>query len=112
MALYGLFIGIDRFADPAIRELTGCRRDALALWSLFSDTISDLQATLLLDEEATRDAVRTALQTILTTAGADDTVIISFSSHGTRDHRLVIYDSDMAQLPASTIDMGELAAAL
>ncbi len=111
MALYGLFIGIDRFADPAIRELTGCRRDALALWSLFSDTISDLQATLLLDEEATRDAVRTALQTILTTAGADDTVIISFSSHGTRDHRLVIYDSDMAQLPASTIDMGELAAA-
>jgi len=110
MALYGLFIGIDCFADPKIRELTGCRRDALALSSLFSDTLPAFQATVLIDKQATNDAVRMALRMILGTAGKEDTVIISFSSHGTKDHRLVTYDSDMSRLSATTIDMSELAA--
>jgi helicase len=111
MAIYGNFIGIDRFADSTVRELTGCRRDALALWSLFSDTIPDFTGTLLLDEKATVDAIRMALVDVLSTANSSDTVIISFSSHGTHDHRLVAHDTDVTDLPTTTIDMAELGAA-
>lgn len=52
MALLAAFIGIDRFKDPSIREFAGCKRGALALWSLFSDTIPRISARLLLDHEA------------------------------------------------------------
>ena len=42
MALIAAFIGIDKHADPRIRDLMGARRDAVALWSLFCDTLPGL----------------------------------------------------------------------
>jgi hypothetical protein len=111
MLLRGLFIGIDRFADPKIRDLGGCRRDALALSSLFKDTIPDLQSVVLVDNQATLAAVRNALTEVLANAGPEDTVIISFSSHGTPDHRLVVHDSLLSALPSSTVDMAEISQA-
>lgn len=109
MTLIGTFIGIDRFADPTIRELSGCRRDALALWSLFSDTVPDMQAELLLDEQATTAAILAAFDKTLGVAGPDDAVILSFSAHGTADHRLVTHDTDRSRYADTTIDMGQLA---
>ena len=35
MAFIANFIGIDKYADQDIRELTGAKRDATALWALF-----------------------------------------------------------------------------
>ena len=37
-----IFVGVNRYLDPAIPELGGARRDALALWALFTDTIEGL----------------------------------------------------------------------
>lgn len=31
------FIGVDRFLDERIPELTGCARDATGLWALFAE---------------------------------------------------------------------------
>jgi helicase len=62
MAINAAFIGIDKHLDPAARDLTGARRDAVGLWSLFSDTIPDLAATLLVDDQVTIVAVRQAVQ--------------------------------------------------
>ena len=53
MALKAVFVGINRHLDPAIPELSGARRDATALWALFSDTIPNLAARLLVDNNAT-----------------------------------------------------------
>jgi helicase len=39
MATYAVFVGINKQLDPTIDELTGAKRDALALWALFSDTL-------------------------------------------------------------------------
>ena len=44
MAVKAVFVGIDRYLDPAIPELGGARRDALALWALFTDSIEGLAA--------------------------------------------------------------------
>ncbi len=106
----GAFIGIDRHADPLIRDLGGAARDAKALWALFSDSVADLHASLLIDGGATLDAVRTALDETLGAAGDADVVLLSFAGHGTPDHRLVMADSETARLTDTTLDMGDLAA--
>ena len=41
------FIGINQYRDPAISNLSGAKRDAVALEALFADTIPDLDARLL-----------------------------------------------------------------
>lgn len=103
------FIGVDRFADSGIRDLTGCKRDALALSSLFTDTLPNIQSTLLTDEAATLPAVRAALDATLGEAGPDDIVVISFSCHGSQDHRLIFHDADRGHYADTTLDMAEIA---
>ncbi|HXS54010.1 MAG TPA: DEAD/DEAH box helicase [Usitatibacter sp.] len=109
MKIRATFIGINRHEHPDIRELTGARPDATALWALFSDTLADLDATLLVDEEATKSAIKYAMDVALGDAGPDDIAIFCFSGHGTHDHRLVTYDADCNALAATTISMDELA---
>jgi uncharacterized caspase-like protein len=48
---------------------------------------------------------------VLGSATSDDIVIVSFSSHGTPDHRLVVHDTTLSSLVDTTIDMAELAQA-
>ncbi|MDD5043702.1 MAG: caspase family protein [Patescibacteria group bacterium] len=109
MAIYGNFIGIDKHIDPNIRDLTGARKDATALFSLFSDTIADMQASLLVDENATIEAIQSMLAETLNKAGEEDAVIISFSGHGTHAHQLVTYNTALANLEKSTISVEEIA---
>jgi hypothetical protein len=61
MATFATFIGIDRHAASDIRDLTGARHDATALHCLIRDSMTDAQATLLCDEEATVSAIRGAI---------------------------------------------------
>lgn len=109
MALLASFIGINKFIDPDIRDLAGARRDATALWALFKDTLPDIDAELIVDEQATHLGVRAALDRTLGAADTDDIVIFSFAGHGTHDHRLVLNDTSAADLENTTITMDELA---
>ena len=109
MKIHASFIGINRYQDANIRELTGARRDATALWALFSDTIPSLNASLLVDEKATKAVIGYAIDTALGEAEADNVVLFSFSGHGSHDHRLVVYDTDCSALTDTTISMDELA---
>jgi uncharacterized caspase-like protein len=102
-------IGIDRHAANDIRDLTGARRDATALHCLIHDSIPDARATLLCDEEATASAIRRAIADSLGAATPEDTVILSFACHGTRDHRIVAHDTRRDAYLDTTIPMGELA---
>lgn len=108
MKIRAAFIGIDRFSDPNIRDLQGARRDAEALWALFSDSLAGIEAQLLVDHQATARAVRLALETTLGAAGPEDTVVLSFAGHGSRDHHLVVHDSVKGSLPQTAIPMQEL----
>lgn len=111
MAYKGLFVGIGKHQDPLINDLAGARRDALALWSLFTDNLEGIQTTLLVDEQATCASVKRALSETLQNASEEDIVFISFAGHGSEDHQLVTFDTatDPETFLDSTIAMSELA---
>lgn len=109
MAFIGTFIGIDKHTDQNIQELTGARRDAVALWALFSDVIPDIKADLLVNENATCERIKKTLKENLGSAGADDIVIFSFAGHGTRDHRLVTYNTVKESIADTTVSMDDIA---
>ena len=46
MAIKAVFVGINKHLDTTIPELSGARRDATALWALFTDTVEGLSARL------------------------------------------------------------------
>jgi len=107
--IQGLFIGVNQYQLP-ITRLSCARADALALSSLASDSWPGSVATLL-DGEATKANIITALQD-LQQAGEDDFVIITFSGHGTEDHRLVPVDVDVSDVEGSCIGVDDLAVLL
>ena len=106
MAFRGLFIGIDRHRSPMIDELTCARRDATALDALFADALG-IGGTLLVDDRATTANVMAELDSL---AGCepDDTVIITFSGHGSETHELVTFDTDPADLSGSSMSLDAL----
>jgi hypothetical protein len=69
VAIKAIFIGINKHLDATIPELSGARRDATALWALFTDTVEGLSARLPVDEAATHAEVSGAL--LGTLAGAN-----------------------------------------
>ncbi|MFA5780335.1 MAG: DEAD/DEAH box helicase [Elusimicrobiota bacterium] len=107
MILNGLFIGIDRYASPAINWLSCARRDAVALHSLFADNLGG-NTKLLTDKDATRAAIETEFNR-LTKCKEDDLVVVSFSGHGTETHEIVTYDADRSNLLNTCIPLNQLA---
>jgi len=105
----GVFIGIDRY-NPPVSRLSCAKADAQALSALFEDTLGG-ECTILLNADATRSRIVDELEG-LKQAGPDDLVIVSFSGHGTDDHRLVPIDVDVNELPESCISLDELAVLL
>jgi hypothetical protein len=109
MALKARFIGVDSYIDPDIPNLSGARRDALALWALFSDSLSDIQAELITASDATANNIRRAITETLGNASEDDELILFYSGHGSQDHRLAAHDTKLADLINSTVSMQEVA---
>lgn len=109
MALRAVFIGINKYRDPRIHELTGATKDAIALWALFKDSVEGIADKRLLDDEATVDSIRKSLDSALGDAAQDDTVIVFFAGHGTPGHQLVPFDADLNAVDQTTIPMQELA---
>jgi replicative superfamily II helicase len=106
-----VFVGINRHLDPQIPELSGASRDATALWALFTDNIAGLSSRLLIDEEATINAVKSAILGTLSGATADDVVIITFAGHGSPDGHLVLFDTESSDLTTTALAMNDVAEA-
>jgi replicative superfamily II helicase len=104
--LRGLFIGIDKY-QPPVGRLSCAVADAQALGGLLADSL-DGEFKSLLDETATQENIRQDLDALEASA-PDDFVVITFSGHGTEDHRLVPVDVDVQDLAASCISLDELA---
>ena len=109
MALKAAFVGINKYLDPAVPELSGARRDATALWALFADTIPGFAAQLLVDSDATHTAVSDAILGLLETAQDDDVIVLSFAGHGSPDGSLLLFNTDSTDLPGTTLPMTTLA---
>jgi len=109
VAIKAIFVGINKHLDAAIPELSGARRDAMALWALFTDTVEGLAARLLVDETATHAEVLQALLGTLSAAHDDDVVVITFAGHGSPDGNLVLFDTNAADLAGTALSMTALA---
>ena len=109
MATRAVFVGVNKHRDPAIPELGGARRDATALWALFTDTIEGLSARLLVDERARHAEVSVAILGALDAAREDDVVIVGFAGHGSPDGSLVLFDTNAADLAGTALPMAALA---
>jgi helicase len=108
MTFRGLFIGIDHHASQEINWLGCARRDAVALYSLFTDTLGG-ESTLLIDEEATLNSIGKQFEQ-LAKCETDDIVVVAFSGHGSDTHELVTYDADPNDLAGSCIPLDTLMA--
>lgn len=102
----GLFIGIDRFVSPSIRDLSCAARDATALHALFKDNLKG-EFLLLTDQEANLAAVEASLNA-LTNCSRNETVFIAFSCHGTKDRQLTVHDTDFDDLERTTLSLSSL----
>lgn len=100
---HALFVGIDKYASPAISELRCAERDAQALHALFADTLGE-GGVLLRGAGATRDALEAEFARLATTS-PDDVVVLAFSGHGSETHELVTYDTDVADLPGTAFPL-------
>lgn len=108
MKIVGTFVGINKYLSPNAPELSSAVRDAKSLWALFTDTFSDMQSDLLLDENATCESIKASITKLLGEAGPDDIAIFSFSGHGSRSHRIVAHDT-VSEKVDTTIPMEFLA---
>lgn len=109
MAIKAVFVGINKHLDTSIPELGGARRDATALWALFTDTIEGLSGRLLVDEAATHSEVSGAMLGTLAAANVDDVVVIAFAGHGSPDGNLVLFDTNAGDLAGTALSMAGLA---
>jgi replicative superfamily II helicase len=109
--LRGLCIGIDLYSAP-INRLSCAVADAKAIGTLFQDTLEG-EVAIVTNAYATKVNILTALSE-LESSDPDDLVVITFSGHGTPDHRLVPVDADAdpSRLAESCIALDDLAEAL
>ncbi|MBB3427937.1 replicative superfamily II helicase [Rhizobium sp. BK312] len=106
MAFRGLFVGIDRYQSPDIRDLSCAARDATALEALFADTLGG-PTVLLTDQDAILSEIEAELEK-LSQCGADDTVVIAFSGHGSETHELIVHDTGFNNIEATSLPLDRL----
>ncbi|MEG4352652.1 caspase family protein [Microcoleus sp. LAD1_D3] len=81
---WALLIGINKY--KYVRQLQGCMNDVELMTKILQENFGFLEAhiTQLLDEQATRDNILTALQQLVERVGSDDIAVIHYSGHGSQ----------------------------
>ena len=105
-SFHGLFVGINRYESPYVKNLASAVRDAQALHALFTDNLGG-DTLLLTDGAATAPRLRDELRRLATECTPDDVVAISFSGHGSDTHELVTYEADLADIAGTTLPLDE-----
>jgi hypothetical protein len=81
-----LLIGINSYLSPQIRSLQGAVNDVETLAQILSTRFGfpKSQIKILVDKEATREAILSSLQSFVGQAGTRDMLYIHFSGHGSQ----------------------------
>ena len=121
---WAVVIGVSDFQDPQIPDLRYAAADAKAFHAFLLSERAGLggfrpeNTLLLLNEEATYRAIRTAILTFLGRATDEDIVLIYVAGHGAPDreradfHYLLPYDAEVDDLRATAFDMQEFSEAV
>lgn len=117
---YALLVGVSKYANPTI-NLNFAAADAIALQKLLLDPdiggYKPENVRLLVDDQATRKNVISAMKTWLgNRVKAEDSVIIFYSGHGALGNASeaywVTYDADVEELDSSALSNKEISAAI
>ncbi len=107
---HGLFVGIDKYADPALLELGSCVKDAQKWRDMYTANLGASNPRLMTDSNCTKEAVLGALGDFAAAAQIGDVFLYTHSSHGDYD-LLRCYDSRKSNA-SSNISANEFANAL
>jgi len=124
--LWSLFVGIDRYpllpnacgsggGSPC--DLTLAVADARRLAHAIGQSrlYKNKETTVLVDQEASRNAVLARLGAMVESAGSEDTIVVSFAGHGLRDEdalRLVLSSTSLDDLAGTSLAFADVAAHL
>jgi hypothetical protein len=118
-----LLIGINTYGSPNIRSLNGAVNDVETMSQVLSTKFGfpTQQIRILLDSDATREGILSALQGMVNQAGTNDMLYIHFSGHGSQlkdlngdeadgmDETIVPYDGRTGDIRDITDDeIGEI----
>jgi WD40 repeat protein len=79
----GVFLGVDKYRDPGIRELRAARSDAVALAQKMKQLGQVQETVVLINEQATLAKSKDLLtQTLPATTRPGDTIVVYYSGHG------------------------------
>lgn len=118
MNLHAVVIGIDKYLDPAINDLSFARLDASSFSKMLTNSrlADSIQVTTLLDERATRANIMHAIGVELPRVSTpQDVIIVYFAGHGSPELQtagagiasryLICHDSRHHSLLSSSIDV-------
>jgi len=117
--LHAVLVGINSYSNPKF-DLEFARQDAerlgAALQSTAGETYGRVDVTRLLDADATREAILSALSRTVSSAAPEDTIIFAFSGHGVQTHDgryyLTTTSFDFDQLAATGLTWTDVSAVL
>jgi hypothetical protein len=114
-SLYVLAVGVSRYRKPEY-NLGFCRADAEAIAAALQRqkglAFLDVQARVLVDDQATVEGVRAGLQWLRKSASAADVALVHFSGHGVRGARGLHYvtsEGDLGDLERTCLNWQEVA---
>ncbi len=115
--LHAVLIGINKYKDPNIRDLSFARNDAEVFGKLLEERIhpSERKIRFFLDQEATKRKIMTSIgEDLPRSVGKDDVVLLYFSGHGSPEtdgspdevsRYLITHDTEYENIYATGIDM-------
>lgn len=119
---WAVVIGISEYADARITPLRYADDDARAMYDFLRSepggSVPERNIRLLVNEDATAEAIREALFVFLQQARAEDMVTVYLASHGapdpTRDSNLYVltHDTDVDAMAATAFPMWDVKTAL
>ena len=87
MAIYGLFVGVNEYANPKVSTLYGCKNDVdlidRTLQARYKIPKGNIR--VLHNSDATKQAIINGFQQHLSKAGSNDTALFYFSGHGSQE---------------------------
>jgi len=110
-------VGIGRFDDPRITPLRFTAQDARGLAATLKEVAGFDEVTLLVNQEATRYDIQTAVNGLAQRAAPEDLVVIYLASHGSPEgldkagvNYIVTYDTELKNLYPTAYKMEDLLA--
>ncbi len=115
--LHAVLVGINKYKDPNINNLSFAKNDAVVFGKLLEDRIqqSDRTIRLFLDEAATKRNIMAAIgEDLPRSVAPDDIVLLYFSGHGSPEmdnstdktsRYLIPHDAEYSNIYATGIDM-------